>query len=118
MKERGRPKIMKKKMTSRTTYYYILYVDVVDSSKNELELNHQIFKLNAFNMILREILHPSITYDFTKKWDTAYNASTGDGAVFCFGDPTDPFVLSIMLHTQLQVIMKTCLMIWRRYKLE
>ena len=88
-------------MTSRTTYYYILYVDVVDSSKNELDLNHQVFKLNTFNRILREILHPSITYDFTKKWNVAYNASTGDGAVFCFRDPTDPFVLSIMLHTHL-----------------
>ena len=28
-------------------------------------------------------------------------ASIGDGALFCFRDPTDPFVLSIMLYTQL-----------------
>jgi hypothetical protein len=62
---------MKKRMTSRTTYDYILYVDVVDSSKNELDLNRQIFKMNAFNMILCEILQHSITYDFTKKWNIA-----------------------------------------------
>ncbi len=88
-------------MTSRTTYDYILYVDVVDSSKNELDLNRQIFKMNAFNRILCEILQHSITYDFTKKWNIAYKASTVDDAVFCSRDPTDPFVLSIMLHTQL-----------------
>jgi hypothetical protein len=109
---------MMKRMISRTRYYYILYVDVVDSSKKELDLNHQIFKLNAFNTILREILHPSITYDFTKKWSTTYQGSAGDGAVFCFRDPTDPFVLSIMLHTQLHGYNENISNDLEKYKLE
>ena len=89
-------------MTNPSVFYYILYLDIVDSSKNELDLNQQVFKLNVFNTILHEILHPSITYDSTEEWNIAYSSSTGDGTVLCFTDPTDPFLLSIMLHRQLR----------------
>jgi hypothetical protein len=89
-------------VTNRSVFYYIVYLDIVDSSKNELDLNQQVFKLNVFNTILHEILHPPITYFSTKEWKPAYSTSTGDGAVFCFTDPTDPFLLSIMLHRRLR----------------
>lgn len=89
-------------MTNPSVFYYILYLDIVDSSKNELGLNQQVSKLNVFNTILHEILHPSITYDSTEEWNLAYSSSTGDGAVLCFTDPTDPFLLSIMLHRRLR----------------
>src|SRR5215469_10969887 len=89
-------------MTNPSVFYYILYLDIVDSSKNELDLNQQVFKLNVFNTILHEILHTSITYDSTEEWNIAYSSSTGDGAVLCFTDPTDPFLLSIMLHRRLR----------------
>jgi len=89
-------------MTNPSVFYYILYLDIVDSSKNELDLNQQVFKLNVFNTILHEILHPSITYDSTEEWNLAYSSSTGDGAVLCFTDPTDPFLLSIMIHRRLR----------------
>jgi class 3 adenylate cyclase len=72
------------------------------SSKNELDLKQQVFKLNVFNTILHEILHSSITYDSTKEWDLAYSSTTGDGAVLCFTDPTNPFLLSIILHRRLR----------------
>lgn len=42
-----------------------------------------------------------IEYKDTKKWDIVYQASTGDGAVFCFKEPKDPFLLSIALHRRL-----------------
>jgi hypothetical protein len=89
-------------VTNTLVFYYIVYLDIVDSSKNELDLNQQVFKLSVFNTILHEILHPSITYDSTKEWNPAYSSSTGDGAVFCFTDPTDPFLLSIKLHRRLR----------------
>jgi hypothetical protein len=67
-----------------------------------MSLNQQVFKLNVFNTILHEIVHPSITYDSTEKWNLAYSSSTGDGAVLCFTDPTDPFLLSLMIRRRLR----------------
>jgi class 3 adenylate cyclase len=82
----------------RPDFYYIFYTDIVGSSDNRLDLRQQISRLNTLNEILGRVLFPNTIYEDTYQWSIKYHASTGDGAVICFKNVTDPFELAINLH--------------------
>jgi len=83
-------------------FAYFLFVDVVGSSIVTLDFKQQIHKLESFYSTLRDTLHPMFYPAVTESFEPRYWNSTGDGAVFCFTKPLDPFRLSIALRKELE----------------
>jgi hypothetical protein len=79
----------------------MLYVDLVDSSKPTISLECQIRKLNDLNKMIHDTINPPTFFDSFDKFSPYYCSSTGDGAVFCFTNPTDLFEFSVVLHSRL-----------------
>jgi class 3 adenylate cyclase len=83
-------------------FAYFLFVDVVGSSIATLDIKQQIHKLESFYSTLRDILRQMFYPDVTEAYEPRYWNLTGDGAVFCFTKPLDPFRLSIALRKELE----------------
>ena len=81
--------------------YYIIYFNLVGSSRPNISLEQQIRKLNDFNDMIYQTINATVFYDSSHIFFPDYYSSTGDGAVFCFTNPTDPFEFSIVLHSKL-----------------
>ncbi|MGC2427748.1 MAG: adenylate/guanylate cyclase domain-containing protein [Nitrososphaeraceae archaeon] len=81
--------------------YYILYFDLVGSSRSDILLEKQILKLNDFNDMIHQTINKTVLYENSYRFFPDYYSSTGDGAVFCFTNPSDPFEFSVVLHSKL-----------------
>ena len=81
--------------------YYIIYFNLVGSSRPNISLEQQIRKLNDFNDMIYQTINATVFYDNSHIFFPDYYSSTGDGAVFCFTNPTDPFEFSVVLHSKL-----------------
>lgn len=77
------------KQSEQAIYYYVLYVDIVESSDIQLDLSEQVNRVNVFNDMIKNILS-------TQK--SEYSDSTGDGVIISFSDPRDAFFFSSRLH--------------------
>ena len=69
--------------------YYILYFDLVGSSRSDILLEKQILKLNDFNDMIHQTINATVLYENSYRFFPDYYSSTGDGAVFCFTNPSD-----------------------------
>lgn len=64
--------------------YYIIYFNLVGSSRPNISLEQQIRKLNDFNDMIYQTINATVFYDSSHIFFPDYYSSTGDGAVFCF----------------------------------
>lgn len=85
----------------KSFFAYFFFVDVVGSSITTLDIKQQVHKLESFYKILGDILYPKLYPGLSMPIEPRYWNSTGDGAVFCFTKPLDPFRLSIALQKDL-----------------
>ena len=90
---------MKVPTSTRPSYLYACYFDMVDSSTKKINIYGQIEKLEILNKSIKAALHHTDKNE-TRDLTPVYSSYTGDGAMFCFEFGVDvlQFLLNLFHH--------------------